>query len=633
MERRGPDERDHWTEGSVALGHCMLRTTPESLEEHQPLTTQNKRLVLVWDGRLDNREELYTGLEHAGFSCRDRSDAELALQCYALWGEECPRHLLGDFAFAVWDAARQTLFCARDHFGARPFYFVQTERFFAFASEEQALLELPDVPRRPNEDFIATCFEPAFSNLDPARTWLETIRTLLPANHVSVTANGAARTETYWRLEPGDAPNYPSDDACQAAFLKVFGEAVRCRMRATGDIAAMMSGGMDSAGIAVMIKRHLPDFPGKAFHTYSAVSDHPEACVESQCIQTMTRDVDSEMHSVSIPSFTGMVSIQDLADAAWKEAHPVDNLIMLPTLMCLAAGRNGHRVLLHGACGDLTMYVPDRYPAFLMREGQWRLAWQECRDAARNNSFLRGKSASSLFAWNLGRVLIPHWLKPLARRLLGGRAGFRQSAINTNFSRNIRLAERLQAQRLIESKTREGSFSRMHAELLTSPWSGLSQGLSAYEHVAGRYGVELRDPWADKRVAEFFVNLPLRYRVRHGWTKYLARSAFAPYLDASVCWRIGKEHLGWPITRALMDVTDPVVADTLENWLGTLSAYVDRDTLMALYKRGRTEGDPAAIEFMRDMTALALWNRHILGDNTEDAGSALQMSGTRPFQG
>jgi len=151
---------------------------------------------------------------------------------------------------------------------------------------------------------------------------------------------------------------------------------------------------------------------------------------------------------------------------------------------------------------------------------------------------------------------------------------------------------------------------------VTSPWFGLSQGLSAYERVAGRFGVELRDPWADKRVVEFFINLPIQYRVRHGWTKYLARTALAPYLDEAVCWRIGKEHLGWEITKGLMDATDSFVSHTLETHLDTLATFMDRGAVTRLYARSRLAREPSIIEYMRDITALTLWIRRILRHNT-----------------
>ena len=135
MAHRGPDGIRHWVRGPVALGHGLLCTTPESLEERQPLANEDESLVLVMDGRVDNWEELRRELLGCGARLRDRSDAELVLRAYELWGRESVQHLDGDFAFAVWDARRRALFCVRDRIGHKPFYYHWDGTTLAFASE------------------------------------------------------------------------------------------------------------------------------------------------------------------------------------------------------------------------------------------------------------------------------------------------------------------------------------------------------------------------------------------------------------------------------------------------------------------------------------------------------------------
>ena len=115
MGHRGPDGIRHWVKGSVALGQCMLCTTPESLEETQPLTSEDESLVLVMDGRVDNWEELRQALLDRDARLRDRSDAELILRSYETWGEDCLRHIDGDFALIIWNACENARgVCARD---------------------------------------------------------------------------------------------------------------------------------------------------------------------------------------------------------------------------------------------------------------------------------------------------------------------------------------------------------------------------------------------------------------------------------------------------------------------------------------------------------------------------------------
>ena len=109
MPYRGPDGITHWHAGPVALGHCMMHATSESLDERQPLANESGSLVLAMDGYLSNWEELRQTLRDRGVRLRDRSDAELVLRAYETWGEDCPCHLDGEYAFVIWDAARRDI--------------------------------------------------------------------------------------------------------------------------------------------------------------------------------------------------------------------------------------------------------------------------------------------------------------------------------------------------------------------------------------------------------------------------------------------------------------------------------------------------------------------------------------------
>src|SRR4028118_115937 len=156
LAHRGPDGAGVWSEGAVGLGHCMLWTTPESLHEKLPLVDKSRDLTITADARIDNREELMEQLGITAEAHGEVSDSQLVLAAYGKWGEDCPQHLLGDFAFVIWDGAKQQLFCARDHFGVKPFYYhYAADKRFAFATEIKALLGLPEVPRQLNEVRVA----------------------------------------------------------------------------------------------------------------------------------------------------------------------------------------------------------------------------------------------------------------------------------------------------------------------------------------------------------------------------------------------------------------------------------------------------------------------------------------------
>ena len=451
-------------------------------------------------------------------------------------------------------------------------------------------------------------------SFDNQYSWLHDVKGLMPGNSLTVSSDGVAASSRYWQFDLGPEDGYSSDEECQEAFLLVFAEAVRCRMRSAGPVAAMMSGGMDSAGISAMVRRLLPEMPGKQFHTYSAIADEPENCVESQCILSLTESLYDTVHFVSVPSFKGMANVQDLIEVATSKQHPIDNSILLPAVMCKAAGGQGHRVMLTGVSGDLTMAAPDRFPAHLLREGDWQQAWSECKAISENHTFLHGASPAMLLLKNSWAAYAPDAARSLAFRLRHKETRLAGSVINADFARKLDLAERLRLQVNRHAISRVSFEEHQHSlvRVNSGPW-GFVSGLSGYDRVAGRYGVELRDPWADKRVVEFFLRLPFRYKLRNGWTKHLARTAFALDLDNKVQWRRGKEHLGPHFYQSLMDERSKPAGQRMVVDLERLRPYVNIDTLWSRYsenKEGTNKG-PSPSYLKSELVALEHWLRRI----------------------
>lgn len=144
--------------------------------------------------------------------------------------------------------------------GARPFYYTYNERLFAYASEDEALLQLPGVSSQPNEEWIATMFIPEFERcIDPCQSWVDGVRMLGAGQQATLRRDGQMDLANYWKLEPQEDGTCGSTEDYEEAFFEVFSEAVRCGMRTAPSPGVMMSGGLDSAGIAAMIKYFLPD--------------------------------------------------------------------------------------------------------------------------------------------------------------------------------------------------------------------------------------------------------------------------------------------------------------------------------------------------------------------------------------
>ena len=224
MHYRGPDGIHHWRRGNVALGQCMLRTTPESLEETQPLTNEDESLVLVMDGRVDNWEELRRELLGKGAVLRTRADAELVLRAYEVWGRDCLNHIDGDFALVIWDARRQQAFCARDRMGNKPFTYHWNGSTLYFASEQQAILRQPAVPQVLNEGMVAEYL---------AAQWFSRTETLwqgilrLDAAHTLVVTRAGAAPSRYWSPDLQARLSFRSDEECAEHYRALLFDVVR----------------------------------------------------------------------------------------------------------------------------------------------------------------------------------------------------------------------------------------------------------------------------------------------------------------------------------------------------------------------------------------------------------------------
>src|SRR2546422_5671131 len=347
LAHRGPDGAGVWSEGTVGLGHRLLHTTPESLRERLPLASGDGTLVLTADARIDNRAELLGALDRGV----EATDAELILAAYERWGERCPEHLLGDFVFVIWDARRAALFCARDHFGVKPFYNHHAPgRLFAFASEIKGLLALAEVPRRLNETRVADYLVPLLE--DKVITFYEDILRLPPAHRMTVTREGV-RTEQYWALDPEREIRMKSDEEYADAFREIFTEAVRCRLRSAFPVGSMLSGGLDSSSVVCVARQLLQQNGGNRFHTFSIVFDDVPECDERRYVEAVLAGGGADPHYIRGDLLSPLGDVDRFLDHQ-DEPLSVPNLFLY-WAACRLASESGMRVFLDGVDGDTTV--------------------------------------------------------------------------------------------------------------------------------------------------------------------------------------------------------------------------------------------------------------------------------------
>ncbi len=237
---------------SVGLGHRKFCATEESLREAQPTPNHSRTCWITFDGRVDSRDELISRLGARVEKSDFPTDVDLLMAAYEVWGTECLKWVIGDYAFALWDESKQQLFCGRDTYGIRPFYYHFDEKTFTFASDVLQIFQNPKIPVEVDEEKVAEWFTSAgqvcCTYRDTSRSFFRGIFELPHAHYLVVSPTGL-RLSRYWDVEPKHRIRYRDTAEYGQHFYHLFREAVRDRLRANGAVGAELSGGFDSSSI------------------------------------------------------------------------------------------------------------------------------------------------------------------------------------------------------------------------------------------------------------------------------------------------------------------------------------------------------------------------------------------------
>ena len=263
----GPDGHGQWCGESAGLGHLMLHVTPESLYERQPATLRAApHLIITADARIDNRDELFEALGVPLAGREQTPDSSLILLAYERWGEDCPKKLLGDFAFAIWNLRDRTLFCARDPFGSKPFFYCCGDGRFVFASDVNGVLAALESPRL-NHPLLAAYLQMKTYHAEKRLTFFENVVKLEPA-HTATLRAGELKISRYWSPEDVAEIHEPGGRDYDEHLAFLFRQAVECRVRSAFPVASHLSGGIDSSSVTILASRLLRA-RGKELATFS----------------------------------------------------------------------------------------------------------------------------------------------------------------------------------------------------------------------------------------------------------------------------------------------------------------------------------------------------------------------------
>jgi asparagine synthase (glutamine-hydrolysing) len=479
---RGPDGVRTWNSGTIGFGHARFVTHPARDGALLPLALDG-RLWLTGDLRLDARDELIDALRAAEGSdeARGLQDAALVLRAYRAWGPACVQRIHGDFSFALWDEPARRLFCARDRFGVRPFFYAPLRDALVFGNTLDTLLRHPGVGTTPYEPALAD-YLVVGNLLEADRTFFADVRRLPPGHSLTVEHDGEPRVTRYWDLPVEAELRHARDADYVDQFAELLSRAIADRAP-PGRVALFMSGGLDSASIAAVLAGKLGVPPGgvEARATclgWNGVFADPEPALARRCAAALGIGLDVHEFDDAEP-FRGW----DTAEGAGPE--PEDDAYRNHSLTGLRLAAAQSRVVLTGRGGNeilATEFLIDE----LRRAPGWRPlagALSYCSAGGRRPPLgLRAMLAPALPDW----LRIPGWL-------------------DARWLARFDMPQRLRAFDPPPQGRRRPPHARARARL---GWHRSFTGFEFADAGATRVPVDSRYPFADERLVRFALRLP-----------------------------------------------------------------------------------------------------------------------------
>jgi asparagine synthase (glutamine-hydrolysing) len=603
---RGVDGTDVRLDGPVAMAHQRMATTVEAALETQPLPDALGRL-LVFDGRID---------EYNGAAVADgcgASDAALVLSAWDAWGQGCLSRLTGDFAFALWDPRERLLFCARDPLGVRPFYYAVHRDHFVWGTELRQVLAHPAVDRTPNEDYAAELLS-VYVRSEEATLYRGVRR--LPPGHALVVGPGGIRAWRYWTIDLGREVRYRRDEDYADHLRGVFDEAVRCRLRSCGRIAAHLSGGLDSSSIVVAAADLGRRAAAPPIEAISLVFPRRPEIDETPYMRDAARAAGLPWIRVEAAPFDA---------AAWRRsAAKRRDFPEFPNEAAFGVIRRtladqGIRVALSGEGGDIALTGSVFHYADLLRRGRVVAACRRYADVARSDG-MSWTSAMLLRAgiWPVLPAAVRRTARRFARRW---RANVVPSWIAAPFAQRTALADRLHAD---PAPDRLPSVARY--DILQQYRSGLATLINeAAERASAEAGIEDRHPFFDRRLVEFLLALPDEQRWQRGEKKYALRRAMAGRLPESIRLRKSKADF----SGLCLDAVEALGGEAFYNDLAlSRLGWVNGDQAVALYRRMRARVRGGWVAYsdaawsLWTIAGVEIWARTIMEGRDDETGRA-----------
>jgi len=527
---------------NVFLGCHAQWITPESIGEPLPFYDSVRQCVITADAIIDNREEIFEKLNIDKDKRKTMPDSQLILLTYYKWREECPKHLVGDFAFMIWDEREQKLFGARDFSGTRTLYYYQDFLQFTFCTVIQPFLSLPYFKKELNEQWLAE-FLAISGVVDVVDTTITPYKGInqLPPSHSITIKDGRKTLTRYCQLHSNNQLQLKSSQEYIEAFQEVFKEAIKSRVRTHRGVGAHLSGGLDSGTVVSFAAKVLQE-EKKQLHTYSYIPPKefvdftPKSRIanESPYINSTIQHVEGlNHHYLDFPDKNPFLDIDDFLETLEMPFKFFENSIWLKGIFETAQQENS-AILLNGGRGNLTIsWGPAlEYYALLLKRFKWVQLHKELQQYSKNIKVKKSKIFPYIY-----KLAFPK-LNELSPSIHSYQS---HQLINPTFADKTHVYERLKEHGMSERSTKLPNIfeeKRRHFNELFH-WNATN---TLGTKLSLRYAVWKRDPTNDLRVIKFCLSVPEDQYVKNGYDRALIRTATNGYLPDKV--RLNQHYRG-----------------------------------------------------------------------------------------
>lgn len=608
IDYRGPDELGAYFDSWCALGQARLSII-DLAGGSQPLCNEDGTLWITFNGEIFNYVELRPELEKRGHQFRTNSDTEVIVHAYEEYGKDCVKQFNGQFAFAIYDTRRRSLFVARDRLGIRPLFYGEHDGRFYFGSEIKAIFADPEVPRRLDLKGLDETF--TWWTSAPPRTLFEGINELEAGTYLEV-ENGKVMPGRYWQMSFPEKFSYERPVESYAEELRaLLIDSVRLRLRADVPVGAYLSGGLDSSVTTALI-RH---FTQSKLETFS-VTFSDKAFDESSFQQQMAKHLGTSHHTVDS---TYHSIAETFPEVIRHTERPLIRTAPTPLYQLSRLVRdNNFKVVLTGEGSDEMLGGYDIFKETLIRS-----FWAKNPDSAWRPSLLRRLYPTLPVSGARAR----HYLEQFYKAGLDQQNDYYFSHIpRINTTSRIKEFFTPETRTAIGDHDAIGAFARdlptnfgKWHHLARAQWLEARSLLSCYllssqgDRVSAANAVEGRFPFLDHRVAEFAATIPPGYKIFGLNEKYVLKRAFEREVPAEIRKRVKQPYMAPDSNCFVQDDSPEYVSEMLSETALSRTGVFNPRAVGMLYKKA-LRGSQAHLSFKDNMSFVGILSTQLLID-------------------